>query len=250
MRRMSSRPQGERGTTLAELLVSMTIFSVIMAAVLAIAIGYHRVSAQNIARQDQLDVARVASERLAKVVRTAVKPSQLMSCGNSTCDAIDSFITADATSMKFYANLENGGNLVGPSQVTYQVVSTAAGVGNLVERVQRPDSPTATVNGYVYCDASAVGASPACKARLTTRTLATGVRVDGESPLFAYYGDVGGELDTDRSGLTASEIEHVLSIEVTLQVQSDSPTKPGPTTYIQRILMPNSQAVLRPGEDS
>ncbi|AEI12315.1 MULTISPECIES: PilW family protein [Cellulomonas] len=240
----------DSGTTLAELLIGMTIFTVLMAAVTTMAIGYHRVNAQSVARQDQIDATRTASERLTKVIRTAVKPSQLISCATSVCSDIDAFVSASTTSMKFYANLDNAGNTVGPRQVTYAFEATGTGVGRLVERVQRPDSSTPGSNGYSYCDATSAGASAACRSRMTSKVLAEGVRTDGPVPLFTYFDNAGAAMTPGTGGaLTSAQIDQVLSIEFTLRVRSDDQNSTGPTTYIQRILLPNSQAVLRPGED-
>ena len=49
--------------------------------------------------------------------------------------------------------------------------------------------------------------------------------------------------------LTATNIDALLSVEISTTVKSASPTKPKPTTYIQRVLLPNSQTLLRPAED-
>ncbi|WP_236120597.1 PilW family protein [Cellulomonas palmilytica] len=248
--RTMDRGVDDRGTTLAELLIGMTIFSILMAAVTTMAVGYHRVHAENVARQDQVDATRTASERLTKVIRTVVKPSQLISCTTSVCSEIDAFVSASSTAMKFYANLDNAGNAVGPRQVTYMLDPTGAGEARLVERVQVPDSATPGANGYTYCDALAAGASAACKGRMTTRVLVEGVRTDGPVATFVYF-DNAGQRMTPASGaaLSAAQIDQVLSIELTLRVRSHDRNSTGPTTYIQRILLPNSQAVLRPGED-
>ncbi|GEA82899.1 MAG: prepilin-type N-terminal cleavage/methylation domain-containing protein [Cellulomonas sp.] len=248
--RLDRLRRDERGTSLAELLIGMTIFSILMAALTTLAIGYHRVNAQSIARQDQVDAARTAAERLTKVVRTAVKPSQLINCVTSTCSELDAFVSASSTSMKFYANLDNAGNAVGPRQVTYTLEPTGAGEARLVERVQRPDSSTPGSNGYSYCDALAAGASGTCKARMTTKVLAEGVQTDGPVAPLVYFNNDGDAMTPGSGGaLTALQIDQVLSIEFTLRVRSDDRNSTGPTTYIQRVLLPNSQAVLRPGED-
>ncbi|RHA40534.1 prepilin-type N-terminal cleavage/methylation domain-containing protein [Cellulomonas rhizosphaerae] len=254
LRRRTSAEDGrgrDRGTTLAELLIGMTIFSVLLAAVATMAVGYYRVNAQSVARQDQVDETRAAAERFTKLVRTVVKPSQLINCVTATCSDIDAFVSASATSMKFYANIDNAGNLVGPRQVTYTLEPTGTGTAKLVERVQRPDSSTPGNNGYSYCDALASGASGACKSRLTTKVLVEGVRTDGAVRPFVYF-DNAGKAMTPASGtaLSPAQIDQVLSIEFTLRVRSADQNSTGATTYIQRILLPNSQAVLRPGEDA
>jgi hypothetical protein len=43
----------------------------------------------------------------------------------------------------------------------------------------------------------------------------------------------------------------VLAIEIVVQARSTGGTTTGvPTTYIQRVMLPNAQAVIRQGEDS
>ena len=56
--------------------------------------------------------------------------------------------------------------------------------------------------------------------------------------------------DTQKGIQLYSSIHNdVLAIELTVSVQSTTVTKANPTTYIQRITLPNAQAVLRQGED-
>jgi hypothetical protein len=159
--------------------------------------------------------------------------------------------------MTFYANLNNPNNSVGPSQVTYTVATTGADAGVLIEKVQVPDSSTpSSSTGYAYCAAEDPAASATCKARLKVRRLATGVVVDATHSLFTYFSNdpsaVTGDSAQVGAGapLTPEEIDKLLSVEVSTTVKSSSPTKPKPTTYIQRVLLPNSQAVLRPGTET
>jgi type II secretory pathway pseudopilin PulG len=249
------RRDREAGTSLAELLVSMLILGVIVIAVATIAIGFQRSTGQIAARQDQVDGARTASERMAKVMRTAVKPSSLMNCTAAACSDIDAFLAATPTTMKFYANLNNPKNAVGPSQVSYTVATSGVDAGKLIERVQTPDSATPdTAIGYTYCDATLATATPDCKLRLKVQTLATGVVVDSTHTLFSYFSDTDSVNAMVPAGagssLTAAQIDQVLSVELRPTVQSTSNTKPKPTTYIQRILLPNQQAVLRTDEEA
>ncbi|WP_456824789.1 PilW family protein [Cellulomonas sp. P5_E12] len=254
MRRRDRRD--ERGTSLAELLVTMMILSVVIAATATLTIGFQRTNAQSIGRQNQIDVARAASERLSKVVRTAVKPSQLVECVTSACDDLTAFIAASGTGMQFYANLNNGGNTIGASRVTYSVGTTAPDVGVLVEKVQIPDhdsfgKPILTSTGYTYCNAEVTGAPAACKANLKVTRVATGVVTTPTAPLFSYFDELGQPMVVaPGAALTNAQIGKVLSIELNVKVQLASKPSVQPTTYIQRILLPNSQAVLRPGDES
>ena len=232
------------GASLMELLVVMFILSIIIITTVTLTIGMHRTTAQVINRQEQVDIGRTAVERMSKVLRTAVKPSQLISsCPGCTDDA---FIRAEGFTIQFYANLDNPENTIGPSRVSYSVALSGPDVGLLVEKVQKPDSATPTSTGYHYCSAEATGASAACKARLTTRKLATGVRTTTGTGIFAYFDEQGALLSSGSGALTASDIGKLLSVEMTLTVLSTNPVQPQPTTYIQRVLLPNSQAVLRP----
>lgn len=248
MRRLLGRTsRDERGTTLAELMVVMLILGIVAAATAALTIGFQRTNAQNVSRQDQIDVARTAVERMSKTIRTAVKPSQLTS-GCTGCTA-DAFVQAGAYSVQFYANLDNPGNSVGPSRISYTVATSGTDAGALIEKVQRPDSNVPTSTGYVYCDATAAGASADCLSRLTTQRLAVGVITSGANPLFTYY-DLNGSPLTPAVGgsLVVTDLEKLLSIEIDVNVQTPNATRAEPTEYVQRVTLPNSQAVLRPGQ--
>jgi len=238
----------DAGMTLTELMVVMLIMGIVVAATATLTIGMSRTTGQNVARQDQIDVARAAVERISKTTRTAVKPSQLLSSCSVSCAEVDAFLQGKNLSVKFYANLDNPGNSVGPSQVTYTIATSGADAGVLIEKVQRPDSNIPTSSGYAYCNAEVAGATSACRSRLTVRRVAPGVST--AKPVFAYFAGNGDPLIPVASGLSAADLEKVLAIEVTLTVRSASPTAPRPTTYIQRITLPNAQAVMQQGEDA
>jgi type II secretory pathway pseudopilin PulG len=238
------RLRRDTGTTIVELAVVMLILSVIVAATVTLSIGFSRANAENVNRQDQIDMARSAVERMSKTIRTAVKPSQL-TCSGCTEDA---FVRGDDFAVQFYANLDNPDNLVGPSRITYTIADSGPEAGILVEKVQRPDSNTPSPN-YTYCNAESPSAPSGCKERLAVRHLATGVQLDTGRPVFQYFDDSGKLLDPPAGGLSVANLQKVLSIELTVTVQSTEPTKPNPTTYIQRVMLPNSDAILRPPKE-
>lgn len=246
-RRKRHRQRDDVGMSLTELLITMIIMSVVVIAATSLAIGFTRTNAANVTRQDQIDTARMTSESMSKLIRAAVKPSQLTtSCPGCVADA---FIKAEPFVVQFYANINNPGNSVGPSRVTYTVAATGPQAGELVENVQRPNSNIPTGSGYQYCDATAPGATAACKARLSTRVVARDV-VTAEGPLLKYYDEAGLLMTPPVGGsLSASELERVLSIELSVRIQAAASNDAGSTTYIQRIMLPNSQAVLQ-GKDT
>lgn len=236
----------DAGMTITELAVVMLILGIIVAATATLSIGFTRTNAENTSRQTQLDDARIAVERMSETIRTAVKPSQLVStctqCGN-----VDAFMEGADLSAQFYANLDNPKNSVGPSRISYTVATSGADAGVLIERLQTPDSNVPTSTGYNYCDATSPSATADCKKHLTVRRVVSGVQTS--APIFKYYDQAGQRLDTSSGGLSADSLERVLAIEVVLTVQSTNVTKPQPTTYIQRVTLPNAQAVLRQQED-
>lgn len=238
----------DSGTTLTEMLVVMLIFGIVVAATASVTISMTRTNGQNIARQDLVDQARTAVERMSKTARTAIKPSQLFTQGcNTACADADAFLQGTATSMQFYANLDNAGNVVGPSRITYTIEASGAGAGVLVEKVQRPD-PGGT-NGYTYCNPDAAGATALCKSRQTVRRLVAGVDTSGPA-VFQYFKGDGAKLTPSASGLSPTDLEKVLGIEITLTVRSASTTAPQPVTYIQHVTLPNAQAVMQTGKDT
>ncbi|HEY0118357.1 MAG TPA: hypothetical protein VGC04_06235 [Cellulomonas sp.] len=232
--------------TLTELAVVMLILGIIVAATATLSIGFTRTNAQNTSRQTQIDDARQGVERISETLRTAVKPSQLLSTCTG-CGDVDAFMQGADLSVQFYANIDNPGNSVGPSRTTYTVATSGADAGVLVEKLQTPESAQPGNSGYQYCDAEATNASSECKGHLKVRRIAAGVQTN--APIFKYYDASGARLDTSSGGLVEGDLEKVLSIEVVLTVQSTDVTKPDPTTYIQRITLPNAEAVLRQDQE-
>ena len=245
---LRARVRGEKdaGTTIVELTVVMIILAFIVGATVTLANGFERTNAESTNRQDQLDMARVAVERMSKTLRTAVKPSQLKCEG---CTDTDAFVRGKDFEIQFYANLDNADNSVGPSRVTYTIAASGTDAGKLIEKVQVPDSATPNPN-YTYCDPEAPGASALCKSHLHTQQLAVGVKTDPASPVFSYFRETGDAMPTGGSALTSDQLEKLLSVEIRLTVQSSQVAKPKPTTYIQPIMFPNSDAILRPPEIS
>lgn len=70
-----SRLRDESGFTLAELLISMVIFTIILGGTLLVLESFQRQTADERVRYDSRDMARTAVDRLAKPLRTAVQTS-------------------------------------------------------------------------------------------------------------------------------------------------------------------------------
>ncbi len=243
VRRVRALLRGDRGTTLTELNVTMLIMGVIVAATVTLVIGFQRTNAQNISRQDQIDSARSGVEAMSATLRSAVKPVQLPGCASACPD--EAFLSARDFSVQFFANLDNPGNTVGPSRVTYEFATTGPQAGQLIESIQRPMSSTPTSAGYSYCDPDVAGASVACKESRQRRVAAFGV-VNTEGPLFTYYNKAGVRLTPPAGGsLTMAEMSQLLAVEIRVAVKSTNATSAAPTEVIQRVNLPNAQALIR-----
>lgn len=248
MRSLRSRLGAEReqGTSLVELSITMLIMGVVVAATAVLVIGAQQTNAQTMNRGDQIQEARNGVERMSRTLRSSVMPSQLLSaCAGCTEDA---FIRGESYEVQFYSNIDNPGNSVGPSRVTYEVVETAPGVGDLVQTVQIPNSPVPTSSGYIYCN-PVTDTSPVCQARVSRQPIARDVLVDASRPLLTYYDMNGTELVPSGGALTGEQLRLVLAVEVRLRVQEQTSNRAQPTEYIQRIMLPNAQAIIRAGEE-
>ena len=242
-----SRATRDEGTSLVEMLVTMALLTVVLAATITFIIGFTRTNAKNVSLQQQVDTGRSASQMMTKTLRTAVMPSQLTS--SCTLCTEDAFVMGQDYAVQFYANINNPGNSVGPSRVTYTVATSGPNAGDLVEKVQLPQSNSPGVTGYDYCAAEAPSATVDCKNKLSTRILAKGVQFNSGTPLFQYYDANGTRLVPPvGGGLTVADLGNVLQVELTVKVQAQAAARMNATTYIQRITLPNAQAVLRQNE--
>lgn len=235
--------------SLTELAVTMMITGMVVATTVTLVIGTQRTNAQTIARLDQIETARTAVERMSRTLRTAVMQSQLLlNCAGCTEDA---FIRGEDYAVQFYANIDNPGNTVGPSRVTYILTTSGPATGELVETVQTPDSAVATPgSGYAYCNPDpAASPTAACLSRVTQRVIARGV-ITGPAPVFTYYAPDGNPLPMTGGILTADRLPEVLAVELRLTVQQPGTTQALPTTYIQRIMLPNARAVIPQDEEA
>ena len=225
LRRLSAvRLSSDAGISLVEMIVVISILSGVLAMVMTATIAAQRSVNGNAARLDQVQQAKVAMESMTKVLRTAVRPTQL----NATCTGCDqaAFLQGTSSSVQFYANINNPANIVGPSRVTYSVDSS----GTLTETVQPPNAHAASDYNYQYCTPG-----PSCS--VITRVLARGVATT--NPVFAYYDASGNTFAT--LPLSTSDLPRVDSIDV--QVSVSRSTQVAATTFIQRVTLPNADAV-------
>jgi prepilin-type N-terminal cleavage/methylation domain-containing protein len=222
--------QDERGLTLVELSVTMMIMAVLAAAAAALYVGSLKTATGTQSRLEEVNDGRIAVSAMSRSLRTAILPSQLYDTSSTETAA---FIEATPLSMRFYANINNPDNSIGPSRVTYTVTPQ----GELVETVQPPNQPVIN-NKYVYCDPAAAGCS------VSSKVLARGV--DPAVRIFTYYDPLGASMS--GSVLSQAQMENIDSVDVSLTVEQRGSGGDG-STYVTRIALPNHDAVIRSEEE-
>lgn len=235
------RPTGEDGLSLAELLVTVVVGSLVLGAAAVIFSSAIRSSTTTQRRLDTTNSGRVAMDALTRSLRTAVLPSQLDDL--TSTDA--AFLRATADGLSFYANLQND---PGPSATADDIahlgprrVSYAVEGGVLVQTLQTPNAHTVDDHDYTYCDLTVGGCAVT---RLALSPVSTA------APLFTYYGNGGARLDLDPSCgcLLPTALLAVDAVEVRLSIAQPGTSPAAPTTYLSRVALPNHDAVPKPPE--
>ncbi|MCU1673722.1 MAG: hypothetical protein JWN77_1835 [Frankiales bacterium] len=234
-RRLAATPKADGGFGLVEMLVAMFVGSLVMGAATVIFNVTLQSSRATQSRVDGINAARVATEAMSRSLRTAVLPTQLDASGSF--DA--AFLQAAPRAVFFYANINNPGNAIGPSRVSYQVIGN-----NLVQTIQAPLAHAANDHDYKYCDL----AQTTC-AR-STLLLTSGVDAGG---IFTYYDRYGSVLSpsvacTVGTCLDATSLENVDAVEIRVAVSPPAGVRVGPSTYFTRVALPNHDAVIRDGK--
>ncbi|WP_134766829.1 hypothetical protein [Nocardioides sp. 1609] len=227
-RRTDESVPRDRGVSLAELIVTVGIMTLIGTLVMGVAVTVLKTYAGIDARLDNTTQSELGVAASGKVLRTAILPAQLEDtvCAGCSDTAI---LSATKTAITFYANV--GNTTVGPSLVTLKVVADPAHprTGKLVQDTQPPIS---SGNGqYRFCDR----ALPTCVVR--SRAIARGLTWPSPG-VFTYYDYEGAAIT--QATLSTATLPRVSSVDVVVTVQ----TKPGdadfpPRTAVSRIRLPN-----------
>jgi prepilin-type N-terminal cleavage/methylation domain-containing protein len=231
--RRSRARRDDDGFSLAEMLSTLVIMGVLTTIVSTMFITSMKATQSNAGRLDQQNSGRTAMEAMTRVIRTAVLPNSLAAC---SCGYAVAFLAGTPTSMSFYADVDNSGNTVGPSQVTLSV-NTAT--GDLVQITQPPDAGSGlSAGGYTWtpCTYRAVGCSKRGK------LLAKGVAAPATAPyLFTYY--LHGDL-TPYGTVNATDLGNVDAVDILMKIKLTSSAKAASSTFVQRVSLPNVDTVI------
>lgn len=218
LRRVLRAHRDDRGLSLAELLVAMMMFGIIMTVVMSLFVSTARAVSTARTTDENTRAASNGMNEIARIVRAGTaNPVQ----GSSVPDP--AFVEAGREALTVYAfvNLTNSENR--PVMVRFSLNAQRA----LVEQTTQAVSAG---NGYWRF----TGAT-------TSRVLATGVdvRAGAEPWLFTYLRSDGTSLTPDASGaLTAAQRALVASVQVTLDVRGGGSRDPG-VVLQNTVGMPN-----------
>lgn len=223
------RTDGPRddGTSLAELVVAMGIFVMVVVVLGTTAVLATATMGRTTARLDNIAQADLATASTSKVLRTAVLPRQFEDTECTGCGNV-AVLEASDTSVSFFGNL--GRSTLGPTMVVLSVRKAADGTGLLEQKLVDPTPDGA--DRYRFCNPQTVGCG---QTRTVARSLVWPSRV-----VFAYY-DVTGALMPLAPGasLSSTQRARVSSIDLAVTVQTRPGSRWPAFTSITRVRLPN-----------
>ncbi|MGQ0631805.1 MAG: PulJ/GspJ family protein [Sporichthyaceae bacterium] len=206
------------GFTLVEVMVGLTILTVLGGLLSGYVVDMLRTSTGTSARLNNVDQLRVSMDGLSKQVRTAVRPEQVNPACTTNCTA--AFRAATPTAVTFYAN----GGVGKVRLMSFRVqedLPTRPGTGRLVEELHTAAAPGGTP-------------STVCGAGCVSRTLARGLSwpVPAAGPVFAFA-------RSDCAAFSAAvPLTDIACVAVDLPIEG-ARDNPG-TSVTSTIFLPNS----------
>lgn len=241
---MTRKPAGGRrpdsGFTLVETMVSVALFSIVMALVTGVAIEMLKANAGTRDRIANLSQVRTGMDAMSKSIRTAVRPEQLNPACVVPCAA--AITAADDYSLAFHANLgevDAAGNPA-PTWVRYVIAADPddeSGATALLTETRRQVLPTWTAGSYPFAGDCTVGgpAVPGCTARMLAAGLQWPFPVE-DAPAFAYEG-AGGLVLPGTGPLPDPARRAITTVTISLPVgDADNPSAGATST----VFLPNS----------
>lgn len=235
------RVQDDSGITLIELIVSIVLTAILMTIVVQAFTQFSNSFRVSRSATDSANVADVGMNELTRVIRSG---TEIEVSGNAT--NLPVFITAKKEEMLLYAYLDTDSLNPSPTLIQFKIDPVSR---DLVETRW----PSAKVNGYwtfpsfagTAPDRTVVSSAVSPLKRVIARKLVSPTGT--ESPLFVYLKTDGctvaqptcSIIPTSGNGLTASEIDSVVAVSVTMKVQADDLQRAEPVTITNRVGIPN-----------
>lgn len=204
LRTLRHRGGADSGFTLAELAVSMTVFSLLMVFTTSMTIQSHRLFRENMLREDSAQTASLVMSELTKTIRSAVP--------NGPAGSQVAFVAATATSITFTSAL----SATATGQTRKRIYLNGGGV--LQVETTLPDTASTDPN-YTYATNRGLVTSP-----IAGRLVDTGT-------LFAYLLNDA----TTVTSPTTGQLATISGVQITLSVNQDTTNKIDPTVLYSLV---------------
>jgi type II secretory pathway pseudopilin PulG len=239
---LRDRLHDERGLTLTEVVVVVSLLTVVLGSVTAGFISVQNAAAGASLRLQNLEEARILMDAVSRDIRTAARMTATTApfdVGASSPSGIavpapgfgNAAPYTSATEVWFFANLTLSGASPNPCpDVVHLYVDTAASPPVLKEQV---------------LPATAGGTPPSCtySGAYTTRLLGKYVANSASQPVFTYYyEDVSGTPTAFATGLnplSASNRLQVTMVGITMAIRQSTNYNVPYTTLVNRVRLPN-----------
>jgi prepilin-type N-terminal cleavage/methylation domain-containing protein len=202
------RRDGDRGLTLAELMVTMLLLGIVGSIMLGAVVTVTTTVTKTQARADSLDVSRLGMARLTKSIRSGMAIQQAGAADKPP------FAEIGPNQLTVYASL---GTV--PTKITYSINSNR-------ELVEQWYTGNAASNPYWTFSA-------------TPRTTVIARKIPTTAgALFTYY-DYNGALLANQTSTSVTDLSQVRSVKIALTVDVDPARAGGPVTVSSTVVLPN-----------
>jgi Tfp pilus assembly protein PilW len=200
--------RGDRGLTLAELMVTMVLMGVVGTIMVSTVIAVTRAVTHNQANADSVDVARIGMNRLTMDIRAG------MSIQRSGLADAPAMAEIAPNRLTVYASLG-----AVPTKITYSINSNR-------ELIEQWYTGNAASNPYWTFST-------------TSRTTVIARKIPTTSAaLFTYYDSTGAAL-TNQTSTAEADLSLVRSVRIALTVDIDPARGGGPVTISNTVVLPN-----------
>ncbi|GAA3341928.1 hypothetical protein GCM10017714_28010 [Curtobacterium pusillum] len=236
MRALRRLGREDRGISLAELLVAMSVSILVLAMAGAFFVSVSKASSVTSGIDGNTRVASTAMREMQRMFRVA--------SNNPVPSGIDTqyaFQYASATSVRFFAYINlNSAVDVQPVEVQF-TLDPAKGTITETKWNGTPTDTTKSYYDFPRASTATLSATPTSTLVLATSAVPA---ASGSTPLFTYK-DAGGEVLTPgATGLSATDLQSVRSVPLELTVGERNPTKAGAADNVSlrsTVSMPNLQ---------
>ncbi|MGW6130590.1 hypothetical protein ACWFNE_11245 [Cellulomonas sp. NPDC055163] len=228
------RERDERGLSLAEMLVTMMVTSLLMVLVVSLLTNVTRAFTRERSATDGTRSASTAMKEITRVVRSGTEIRVANQALNNPV-----FLVATPESVVLRAYLDTSSATPRPIVARFEVTAG----GDLVEKRWNANTTSGPYWTFTNLPASPYSVTSSYWTNpVYTRTIARNLRTvaGGGASLFRYYDKDANELVPPAAGgFTEAQLRSVASVQVTVTVQADKTGRADPVTLQNTVGIPN-----------